>query len=523
MSYPRMSDALCAVFVFLVALIVIVLFLVGSHTDHKKFCDPIPHDPKFRPFDHPHQPFHRLIPHFPDQCKTLDRGYAPDTTTISNELCSESNHPPYPYTKTIPNALFWVWGQFIDHMLVLTKPSKDKKIYVGYGLPKTSRSAYVLDSYGQRQQINHLAPFMDGSAVYGHSHERAYWLRAGYGGRMKTSVSHFTHEEMMPLNDSHYVGGDVRAEEHVLLACIHTLWMREHNYWAGELAHKNPEWDDEHLYNVARHMIFGEIQAITYNEWLPLLLGSKDLCGHEPCYTRSLSSSIRNEFATAFYRFGHSMVNKKLRFSDCQTCSSIKELNLVDAFFQHPAPRGNLWYEGIGGYLLGASKKKAKEMDSEMVDEMRRHLFGHNITLDLAALNIIRGREHCLPSFCDIYEYIHKRYPYDWEDITDDSILKRKLQHVYGNDFKEVCKKADPWIFALCEKPVNGALLGPTSVKLIAEQFAHIRDTDSYFYLWDSVTMYYRTRIHNTKLSSVILRNTNIHKKCLSTKTFLYY
>ena len=70
-----------------------------------------------------------------------------------------------------------------------------------------------------------------------------------------------------------FLAGDPRVNEQTVLATIHTVFVRNHNLIAGELAVINPHWNDERLYQEARKIVGAEIQHITYNEWLPIILG----------------------------------------------------------------------------------------------------------------------------------------------------------------------------------------------------------------------------------------------------------
>jgi peroxidase len=67
--------------------------------------------------------------------------------------------------------------------------------------------------------------------------------------------------------------GDVRVNEQIGLTAMHTVWMREHNRIANELADTNKHWDDTRTYEEARRIVIAMVQYISYNEFVPLLLG----------------------------------------------------------------------------------------------------------------------------------------------------------------------------------------------------------------------------------------------------------
>src|SRR5207237_1083506 len=142
-----------------------------------------------------------------------------------------------------------------------------------------------------RQQTNALTAWVDGSVVYGSDPARAAALRTYVGGRLKTSAGDllpFNTDGLPNANDAHlfpddqlFLAGDVRANENVELTSLQTLFVREHNRLAAGLAARNPDFGDEQLYQRAREMVGAEIQEITYNEFLPALLGN----GALPPYT----------------------------------------------------------------------------------------------------------------------------------------------------------------------------------------------------------------------------------------------
>jgi len=70
--------------------------------------------------------------------------------------------------------------------------------------------------------------------------------------------------------------GDSRVNEQPQLTVIHTIWMREHNRIANILGNLNPAWSSETVFQEARRINIAELQHITYNEFLPTLLGMKN-------------------------------------------------------------------------------------------------------------------------------------------------------------------------------------------------------------------------------------------------------
>lgn len=55
----------------------------------------------------------------------------------------------------------------------------------------------------------------------------------------------------------------------------HTIWVREHNLIVDKLKEIHPNWSTEELFQNARRIVIAETQHITYNEFLPLLVGDE--------------------------------------------------------------------------------------------------------------------------------------------------------------------------------------------------------------------------------------------------------
>jgi peroxidase len=134
-----------------------------------------------------------------------------------------------------------------------------------------------------RQQTNFTTAFIDGSVIYGSDATAASILRGGPvnpGARLRTSNDiNGDAENLLPRDafgpnpNPPSVSGDDRVNDNVPLTALHTLFVREHNRLVDVYSARHPTWWSEKLYQHARKTVGAELQAITFNEYLPALLG----------------------------------------------------------------------------------------------------------------------------------------------------------------------------------------------------------------------------------------------------------
>lgn len=454
----------------------------------------------------------------------------PNPREVSNEVFQQNGT-----TKNSKKAtgLFWLWGQLIDHDLDLSENNNESlNIPVPAGDPwfdPNNTGTVVIPFHrsqfdpatgtsvsNPRQQLTDITSYLDGSCVYGSSQSRLDYLK-GQDGYLKVSQGN-----LPPFNDGSqpnadatgkalFVCGDVRANENLGLSSLHTLFVREHNFWVKELRDSVSNMGDDECFQRSKVCVEALLQSITYNEFLPLLLG-KNAIPEYTGYDDSIDTTISNEFSTAAYRFGHTLVNSLVpRYTNELKSIPQGNLSLRDAFFAsfHLCNGG-----GIEPLLIGYSNILAEEMDHFLINDLRNFLFGPPGAggLDLASLNIQRGRDHGLATFNQARVAYGLPAITSFSELTSNPVLQTKLQNMYTHP-----DNLDLWVAGLIEEKYEDSMLGETFTKIIAEQFIKIRDGDRFWYE-NRLTPSQIEYIKNTKLSYIIRRHTdayNIPKYCL--------
>jgi hypothetical protein len=148
----------------------------------------------------------------------------------------------------------------------------------------------------------------------------------------------------------------------------------------------------------------------------------------------------------------------------------------------------------------------SSEIDSTVVGSVRNFLFGPPGAggLDLASLNMQRGRDHGLADYNSIRAAYGLPKVTSFDQITRNVELQAKLQSLYGN-----VNNVDAWVGMLAEDHPPGSSVGPLISRVLVDQFTRLRDGDRFWYQ-NAFSGPQLQAIEQTTLANVIRRNTDL-------------
>ncbi|XP_035729312.1 uncharacterized protein LOC118444789 isoform X2 [Vespa mandarinia] len=318
--------------------------------------------------------------------------------------------------------------------------------------------------FGAREQLSQVTSYLDASTVYSSNAFQSDNLRLFRNGLLQYGKIQSL-RPLLPRQDSDlckrgslstncFRAGDGRLSEQPALTSIHVVFLRLHNRLATKLVALNSHWSDERTFQETRKIIGAIVQHITYREFLPIILGNEVMKvfdlevltkGYYHGYDPSINPTIANSFSTAAYRFGHSLVQHSFVRFDGNHRPFFNNVSIHDEF-----------------------------RNSENLETA-----GFPFGMDLASLNIQRGRDHGIPPYvdwrgpCDLSPV--KSFA-DLEKIMPSkSVIKFRTLYPYVEDI-------DLYSAGLAENSIRGGLVGPTFACIIAQQFSNLRRGDRFWY-----------------------------------------
>jgi Ca2+-binding RTX toxin-like protein len=403
--------------------------------------------------------------------------------------------------------------------------------------------------------------------------------------------------------NAHFITGDGRGNENIGLTTVHSIFHSEHNRMveankatilqSNDLAFLNEwlrvdvaalptnaaqvanlQWDGERLFQASRfstemqyqHLVFEEFARRVQPAVNPFVFNSSP----------NVDPSIMAEFAHTVYRFGHSMLTGTVdRLENDLTAvnegaNTNPDQKTLLAMFLNPQGYigSGATIETINANLIrGLSRDVGNAIDEFIVSDVRSNLLG--LPLDLAVLNIVRGRETGIPSFNETRKQLYNNTGladlkpfvswYDFaqnitnaasivnfiaaygthETITAQTTLAGKraaaeaivfdtvgapadrLEFLNGTDAYAGSAVAgaagthgglnlvDLWIGGLAEKhPEFGGMLGNTFNYVFEAQMENLQNGDRMYYLSRTQGTNFLNQLEPNTFSDLVMRNT---------------
>ena len=467
-------------------------------------------------------------------------GNCPLNSTLPNvRLISSTFHKDVDVpSKSMLTQLFTTFAQFVDHDITFTaaytvpdccSPNSDDEecapITVTndpfYGASKClnfARSIAFCEELGcSTDPMNGNTGYVDGSQIYGSDSGNATQLRALTGGRLAISKIAPSDSAYMPVVDGAFKAGDTRALENPALSSIQTLFLREHNRIAQLIQNRFPTWTDEKIYQHTRRIVIAELQNIVFAEMVPQILGDAMFPLPLPTlYNPNVDASIVNEFSTAAYRFGHSLLNGKFDRRDPST-GSLLDSYLLRFNFNNDTVYKQDPGRGMTSIVKGLTAQYAQQFDQFFTKEVTQFLFSlqsDNFLFgeDLVSRNLQRGRDHSLQPWLSYRKWCGLPGVDNWNQPPQDISLDKwnTLRSLY-NKVSDI----DLFTGGLSERPINRAVVGPTFACIISKQFQNFMYGDRHFFTHaNNVGSQFNPNQVNAlvkvRMSDIICQTTNI-------------
>jgi hypothetical protein len=404
----------------------------------------------------------------------------------------------------------------------------------------TIKSIGITDENGVFHSFNNASSYLDAAPIYGHFKSTSDLLRTFSGGRMKThnngglelprvnEASNAVPNECGTFGQGNDAGGDLRTDENIVLTAMHTIWLREHNYWADSIATAHPTWNDERVFQNARAKVIAIWQHIVMDELMPALLGRVwNRLGGYSGYDDRMDASVSDSFSTAAFRLVHSLVPLPILVLDDQCQGILPPLTPGRNHSERNNCVPDFFYQvGLDAVVRGAANQFAQAQDHIVVDGLRSAFQkpdsrGGNIDVEVS--NLFRGREHRLVRFDALRKYYTGKSVYEERGcnpgattddlrcfllVTNNRTMATQLRDTYGK-----VSKIDAYTGLLVESFRYPYTYPPLASEILLDSFEKIRDGDWWWYENRENGMFTRQEIREIEgisFADVVRRHTTV-------------
>ncbi len=391
----------------------------------------------------------------------------------------------------------------------------------------------------------------------------------------------------------HYIAGDGRVNENIGLTAVHHVWHEEHNFqvrniqeavaaedlrqerldqhgtYDHDLLHEwqvatasqdatgnylnvdgSIAWDEAKLFHAAKITVEMEYQHTAVDQFARTITPNiAEFVG----YNSGEQGDVSLDFSQVAYRFGHSTLRESIDLIDPagDITGAVMRVALERAFLTPEL----FAQKGAAAIALGMTHQQANEIDEFVTPALNQGLLG--MPLDLAAINIARGRDLGIPTLNEFRKAIGLSEYASWADfganmihpdnlvnfiaaysfdgnveraaaligLEDGSIaegaaaalgytyqqaldfLQNTDSSLYGVDgFQHI----DTWLGGLAEVHVTGGLLGETFDTVFADQISRLMNGDRFYYLYRLDQLQMGEGIINEQFKDIVERNTGV-------------
>ncbi|MDB5638306.1 MAG: hypothetical protein JWP51_3214 [Bradyrhizobium sp.] len=303
-------------------------------------------------------------------------------------------------------------------------------------------------------------------------------------------------------------------------------------------------WDQDKMFNAAKLVVEMEYQHAAVDQYARNVSPNiQEFVG----YSSSVNSAVTLEYSQAAFRFGHSTLRETIDTIDPSggLTGKIMGYALKEAFLI-PEKYADV---GPAAVLLGMSHQQQNEIDEFVTPALNQGLLGQ--PLDLAAINIARGRDLGIPTLNDFREAIGLARYTSWNDfgqnmqhptslenfiaaysfdgnmekahailgLVDGSIAEGALEaqgftvsgaYAFINGGDTGFNHIDTWLGGLAEIHQPGGLLGETFDKVFVNQIESLMDGDRFYYLFRLAGQQFAEEVGNGQLKDIVERNTGL-------------